>query len=156
MKQVFLNQGQLAFRDAEDPQPGTGQVVVRVVAAGLNRADLLQRRGGYPAPPGWPDDVPGLEFAGVVQSTGPEASRWQQGDRVMGLVGGGAQSELLAVHEAELLPVPPNLSLTATAVSSSDYQGGTDYDAAKAKDGNLGTRWNTDGGDIDGSALNWL
>lgn len=131
MRQVFLNQGELAIRDADEPQPGTGQVLVRVAAAGLNRADLLQRRGGYPAPPGWPDDVPGLEFAGVVEAAGPEASRWNKGDRVMGLVGGGAQSELLAVHEAELLQVPPNMDLSNAAAVPESFL--TAYDALRIR-----------------------
>lgn len=129
MKQVFLNNGELALREVAEPQPGVGQVLVRVAAAGLNRADLLQRRGGYPAPAGWPDDVPGLEFAGTVEATGAEASRWKPGDRVMGLVGGGAQSEVLAVHEAELLPVPPRMELSDAAAVPESFI--TAYDALR-------------------------
>jgi len=131
MRQVFLNDGELAMRDVAEPLPGVGQVVVRVRAAGLNRADLLQRRGGYPAPPGWPADVPGLEFAGTVEANGPEASRWKQGDRVMGLVGGGAQSEMLAVHEAELLPVPPRMELSDAAAVPESFI--TAYDALRIR-----------------------
>ena len=131
MRQVFLNDGELAMRDVAEPLPGVGHVVVRVRAAGLNRADLLQRRGGYPAPPGWPADVPGLEFAGTVEANGPEASRWKQGDRVMGLVGGGAQSELLAVHEAELLPVPPRMELSDAAAVPESFI--TAYDALRIR-----------------------
>ena len=131
VRQVFLNDGELAMRDVAEPLPGVGQVVVRVRAAGLNRADLLQRRGGYPAPPGWPADVPGLEFAGTVEANGPEASRWKQGDRVMGLVGGGAQSEMLAVHEAELLPVPPRMELSDAAAVPESFI--TAYDALRIR-----------------------
>lgn len=131
MRQVFVSDGELALREVAEPRPATGQVLVRVSAAGLNRADLLQRRGGYPAPPGWPQDVPGLEFAGEVESAGPEASRWKQGDRVMGLVGGGAQSELLAVHEAELMPVPPNMELSDAAAVPEAFL--TAYDALRTR-----------------------
>jgi NADPH:quinone reductase-like Zn-dependent oxidoreductase len=93
-----------------DPAPGPDQVVVRVRAAGLNRADLIQRRGNYPAPPGWPADIPGLEYAGAVEALGPGVGEWRVGDRVMGLVGGGAHAERVVVHRRELLPVPAELS----------------------------------------------
>src|SRR6185503_940242 len=88
------------------PEPGPGQIRVRVRAAGLNRADLMQRRGHYHAPPGWPADIPGLEYAGDVDALGQGSRRWRAGDRVMGLVGGGAQAEAVVVHEAEAIPVP--------------------------------------------------
>lgn len=97
------------------PEPGAGEVRVRVHAAGLNRADILQRRGQYAAPPGWPADVPGLEFAGVVEQPGPGVTRWQPGDRVMGLVGGGAMAEALVAPADELLAVPATLDLAAAA-----------------------------------------
>src|SRR5262245_24559299 len=74
------------------PEVQPGHIRVRVRAAGLNRADLLQRRGNYPAPPGWPADIPGLEYAGEVEAV-RNATRWKVGDRVMGLVGGGAMAE---------------------------------------------------------------
>lgn len=105
----------LALRDVPDPRPAQRQVRVQVAAAGLNRADILQRRGRYPAPPGWPADIPGLEYSGVVESVGPGVSRWRPGDRVMGLVGGGAHAEFVVVHEDEALPAPPNLSLSDAA-----------------------------------------
>ena len=102
---------------AEVPRPAAGpnQVRVRVRAAGLNRADLLQRRGRYPAPHGWPDAIPGLEFAGEVEAVRPGAMRWKVGDRVMGLVGGGAHAEAVALHEDELLPIPDGMSFTDAA-----------------------------------------
>lgn len=100
---------------AADPAPGPRDILVRVAAAGLNRADVIQRRGGYPAPPGWPADVPGLEYAGTVEAVGREVTRWRAGDRVMGLVGGGAHAELLAVAQDEALPVPEPLELDAAA-----------------------------------------
>ncbi len=93
-----------------DPAPNQDQVVVRVRAAGLNRADLIQRRGGYPAPPGWPADIPGLEYAGTIESVGQDTTGWREGDRVMGLVGGGAHAERVVVHHRELLAVPEGLS----------------------------------------------
>ncbi len=105
----------IAFGAVAKPTPGPGQVLVRVRAAGLNRADLLQRRGHYPAPAGWPADIPGLEYAGEVESTGPDTTRWRTGDRVMGLVGGGAHAEYVVVHEAETLPVPAKLTLVEAA-----------------------------------------
>jgi NADPH2:quinone reductase len=99
----------LALREVPDPTPGAHQLRIRVHAAGLNRADLLQRKGSYPAPPGWPADIPGLEYAGEVEALGAGVSRWKQGDRVMGLVGGGAHAEFVVVSEAEALPVPPGM-----------------------------------------------
>lgn len=105
----------LEFRQVPVPEPREHEVRVRVAASALNRADLLQREGRYPAPAGWPADVPGLEFSGVVDVTGPDVTRWQPGDRVMGLVGGGAQAELVLTHEAELLPVPDSMDLIDAA-----------------------------------------
>ncbi|MGQ0703631.1 MAG: NAD(P)H-quinone oxidoreductase [Gemmatimonadales bacterium] len=100
----------LAVRDDPVPEPEPGQVLVRIRAAGLNRADVLQRRGSYPAPPGWPADIPGLEYAGEVARLGPGVTRWKTGEGVMGLVGGGAHAEYVVVHESEALPVPADLS----------------------------------------------
>jgi NADPH:quinone reductase-like Zn-dependent oxidoreductase len=91
---------------------GHGEVVVRVKAAGLNGADLLQARGRYPAPPGSPPDVPGLELAGEVEVVGPGAARFGVGDKVMGVVGGGGQAERCVVHERCLVPVPAGLEWT--------------------------------------------
>jgi NADPH2:quinone reductase len=90
--------------------PGDGEVLVRVHAAGLNGADMHQLAGGYPAPPGSPQDIPGLELAGEVVARGPGAERFDEGDRVMSIVGGGGQAELAVVHERVLMPVPENLS----------------------------------------------
>jgi len=87
------------------PPPGPGQVRVEVRAAALNRADLLQRRGLYPAPPGVPSEIPGLEFAGVVESIGDGVRDVRPGDRVMGIVGGGAMSTHLLASERELLRI---------------------------------------------------
>lgn len=89
----------LAIREVDDPAVPSGHIRVRVRATALNRADILQRKGGYAAPPGWPADIPGLEYAGEVDVTGPGVTRWRPGDRVMGIVGGGAHAELLVVGE---------------------------------------------------------
>src|SRR3712207_4423523 len=91
--------GELVVAEHPDPEPGAGEVLVRVRAAGINGADMLQRKGGYPAPPGSPADIPGLELAGEVQALGPGAQRFTQGDRVMSITGGGGQAELAVVHE---------------------------------------------------------
>jgi len=110
VKAVTIREGgELELAEHPDPQPGAGEVLVRVWAAGLNGADMLQRKGGYPAPPGAPADIPGLELAGEVIAAGPGATRFSEGDRVMGIVGGGGQAELAAVHERQLMPVPDGL-----------------------------------------------
>ena len=107
--------------DVEPPTPRAREILVRVHATALNRADLLQRRGNYPAPAGWPADIPGLEYAGTVAALGAGATRWQIGDRVMGLVGGGAYAEYVAVHEDEALPVPARLTLEQAAAIPEAY-----------------------------------
>ena len=106
MRAVTIADGALLVKEHPDPEPGAGEVLVRVRAAGLNGADLMQRRGFYPAPPGSPADIPGLELAGEVVALGPGATRFAIGDRVMALVGGGGQAELAVVHERVALPVP--------------------------------------------------
>src|SRR2546423_11928335 len=105
--------GELVVAEHPDPEPGSGEVLVRVAACGLNGADMLQRRGGYPAPPGSPPDIPGLELAGEVAALGAGARRFAVGDRVMAIVGGGGQAELAVVHERQLMPVPERLELHA-------------------------------------------
>ncbi|HEX6939196.1 MAG TPA: NAD(P)H-quinone oxidoreductase [Longimicrobiales bacterium] len=105
----------LRVREVATPEPGAGEVRVRVYAAGVNRADLLQRRGRYPAPPGVPADVPGLEYAGIVDAVGAGVSRLRPGDRVMGLVGGGAYAEAVVVEEALALPIPDGLAFEEAA-----------------------------------------
>ena len=105
----------LELADAEPPVPGERGILVRVHATAVNRADILQRRGNYPVPPGAPADIPGLEYAGVVEALGEGASRWEVGDRVMGLVGGGSYAEYVCVHEDEALRVPERLSLEEAA-----------------------------------------
>jgi NADPH:quinone reductase len=108
---VIKEGGELEVAERPDPEPGAGEVLVRVRGAGLNGADMLQRKGGYPAPPGSPPDIPGLELAGEVAALGPGASRFSEGEGVMGIVGGGGQAELCVVHERQLMPVPEAFEL---------------------------------------------
>src|SRR5438270_8855819 len=100
----------LEVRQVETPRPGAEEVLVRVRAAALNRADLLQRQGKYPAPPGAPQDIPGLEFAGEVAELGAAVSRWRPGQRIFGITAGGGQAEYLISHERMLAEIPANLS----------------------------------------------
>jgi NADPH2:quinone reductase len=106
VRAATIRDGEVLVMEHFDPEPGAGQVLVRVRGAGLNGADMLQRKGRYPAPPGSPADIPGLELAGDVCGLGPGATRFAEGDRVMAVVGGGAQAELAVVHERQLMPVP--------------------------------------------------
>ncbi|MFN2566699.1 MAG: alcohol dehydrogenase catalytic domain-containing protein, partial [Gemmatimonadaceae bacterium] len=99
----------LELRDIDRPQPGTGEVLVRVRATALNRADLMQREGRYPPPPGAPADIPGLEFAGEVATLGPGAREWREGDRVFGITGGGSYAEYLVAHERALAAIPTSM-----------------------------------------------
>jgi putative PIG3 family NAD(P)H quinone oxidoreductase len=110
VKAVTVRDGELSIDEHPDPEPGSGEVLVRVRAAGLNGADAMQRRGYYPAPPGSPQDIPGLELAGEVIRVGPGARRFKEGDRVMAIVGGGGQAELATLHERAAMPVPERLS----------------------------------------------
>jgi NADPH2:quinone reductase len=112
MRAVTIHEGQVRVQERPDPAPGPGEALVRVHAAGLNGADMMQRRGRYPAPPGAPKDIPGLELAGEVAARGPGADRFADGDRVMGIVAGGGQAELAVVNQQILVAVPENLSWT--------------------------------------------
>jgi len=116
MRAVTIREQEIVIEEHPDPVPGAGEVLVRVHAAGLNGADMMQRRGLYPAPPGSPADIPGLELAGEVVDLGPHppgAERFAVGDRVMAIVGGGGQAELATVHERQLMPVPDALDWPA-------------------------------------------
>jgi NADPH:quinone reductase len=113
MRAVVVSDGELLVEERPDPEPGSGEVLVRVRAAGLNGADMLQRQGAYPAPPGSPPDIPGLELAGEVAAVGPDAGRFGEGDRVMAVVGGGGQAELAVVHERAAMPVPESVDWPA-------------------------------------------
>lgn len=100
---------------ADAPRPTSDRVRVRVRAAGLNRADILQRLGRYPAPPGFPQEIPGLEFAGEVESIGDEARHLKVGGRVFGIIGGGGQAEFVTLPESHLAEVPANLDWAEAA-----------------------------------------
>lgn len=117
----------LALDDFEVRAPGPGELLVQVKAAGLNRADLLQRKGFYPAPPGAPADVPGLEYAGTVVALGEGAVSWQLGALVMGIVGGGGMATHIVVHEREAIRVPEGMGLTEAAAIPEVFL--TAYDA---------------------------
>ncbi len=104
----------LELREQPDPQPSAEQVLVRVRAAGINRADLLQREGRYPPPPG-ASEIPGLEFAGEVAALGPGARLWREGQRVFGITAGGGYAQYLVAHERTLAEAPANLSWVEAA-----------------------------------------
>jgi NADPH:quinone reductase len=113
MRAATIRDKEIVIEEHPDPVPGTEEVLVRVHAAGLNGADMMQRRGLYPAPAGSPQDIPGMELAGGVAALGPGAGRFAVGDRVMAIVGGGAQAQLVTVHERQLMPVPTGLDWSA-------------------------------------------
>jgi NADPH:quinone reductase len=113
MRAATIADGQISVREHADPRPQTGELLVRVRAAGLNGADMLQLAGRYPAPPGVPPDIPGLELAGEVVECGDGVERFEPGDRVMAIVAGGGQAELAIVHERVAMPVPDELDWTA-------------------------------------------
>ncbi len=103
----------LRVSERPDPQPSRGEVRIRVHYSGVNRADLLQRQGRYPAPPGFPSDIPGLEYSGVIEAVGEDCSLRAVGDRVMGVLGGGGYAELAVVNERETIAIPEGMSLEA-------------------------------------------
>ena len=110
MRAVTIVAGELRWDEHPDPVPGAGELLVEVEAAGLNNADLLQRIGLYPPPPGYPAEIPGMELAGRVVATSAKTTRFSPGDRVMAVVGGGAQAELALVDEDAALAVPDGIA----------------------------------------------
>jgi NADPH2:quinone reductase len=116
----------ITIGEVPKPEVRPEHIRVRVHAAGVNRADLIQRRGQYAAPHGWPADIPGLEYAGEVEAV-RGVSRWKVGDRVMGLVGGGAQAELLTVHQDEAVAIPEGMAYAEAAAVPEVFL--TAYDA---------------------------
>ncbi len=105
----------MRLEQRDDPVPGRGQVLVAATHAGLNPADLLQRAGRYPAPPGSPTDIPGLEVAGEVIACGADAAGWAPGDRVFGIVGGGGLSDRVVVDARHVAAIPDRLTLEQAA-----------------------------------------
>jgi NADPH:quinone reductase len=113
VRAVTIRDGAVVCAEHPDPRPEAGEILVRVKAAGINGADILQMKGRYPAPPGAPADIPGLEFAGEVVELGRGVERFEVGDRVMAVVAGGGQAELAVVHERLAVPVPEELDWVA-------------------------------------------
>jgi NADPH:quinone reductase len=113
VRAATIRDSTIAVEEHPDPEPQAGELLVRVHAAGLNGADMMQLRGLYPAPPGAPPDIPGLELAGEVAAVGDGVRRFEVGDRVMGIVAGGGQAELAIIHERQAMPVPEELDWTA-------------------------------------------
>ncbi len=111
MRAAIVRDGHIVIEDRPIPEPTEHEVLVRVAGAGLNRADLLQRMGFYPAPAGSTADIPGLEFSGTVEALGASVHGLNLGDRVFGVTGGGAQAQYLCVHETHCAIVPANLDL---------------------------------------------
>lgn len=117
----------LELRDVALPEPAPGQVRVRIRACAVNRADLMQRMGAYPPPPDAPQDIPGLEIAGEVDAVGSGVSEWRKGDRVFGVVGGGAYAEAVVVHARTLARIPESLDFIQAAAVPEAFV--TAYDA---------------------------
>src|SRR5918996_3346187 len=113
MRAATISDGRIAVSEHPDPRPQAGELLVRVRAAGINGPDMFQLAGRYPAPPGAPADIPGLELAGEVVECGAGVRRFEPGDRVMAVVAGGGQAELAIVHERVAMPVPDELDWTA-------------------------------------------
>ena len=121
----------LELEDRPLPQPAGGEIRVRVRASALNRADILQRQGTYPVPPGAPADIAGIEYAGEVDALGQGVTLWKIGDRVMGIVGGGGHAEYLVVQEREAMRAPTSMSWEDAAAIPEAFL--TAYDALFAR-----------------------
>lgn len=130
----------LTFEDVPDPVPGPDEVRVHIRATALNRADILQRLGGYADPrPGLTHEIPGLEFAGVVESVGARVSLWKPGDRVMAIEAGGAYAEMICAHERQVVRVPERVSLADAAAIPEVFL--TAWDALVVQGGLTSGRW---------------
>lgn len=129
----------LSLEDVADPVPGPDEVVIAVAASAMNRADVIQRMGGYPDPRGRVPEIPGLEFAGTVIECGERVRMWRPGDRVMGIEAGGAHAERIATHERQLLRVPDALDLADAAAIPEVFL--TAWDALVLQGGLTSGRW---------------
>ncbi|MFZ9628318.1 MAG: NAD(P)H-quinone oxidoreductase [Ilumatobacteraceae bacterium] len=129
----------LEIRDVPDPVPGPDEVCVAIAATAVNRADVLQRLGAYPDPRGRVPEIPGLEFAGTVESVGERVTMWRVGDRVMGIEAGGAYAERICTHERQLMAVPTSLSLHDAAAIPEVFL--TAWDALVVQGGLTSGRW---------------
>jgi putative PIG3 family NAD(P)H quinone oxidoreductase len=123
----------LELRDVPRPEPGPGEALVRVASSGLNRADLLQRRGRYPVPPGYPQDIPGLELAGEVVALGEGVTSVAIGDAAMGILGGGGYAEYALSPAETLVPIPDGMDPVVAGAIPEIYM--TAYDAAFVQEG---------------------
>jgi putative PIG3 family NAD(P)H quinone oxidoreductase len=127
MHAIVIRDNQLVWEERDDPVPGSTELLVSVKAAGINAADLVQRLGFYPAPPGWPEDIPGMEMAGEVAAVGRSVTLFSPGDRVMAIVGGGAHATMAFVDEAHALPVPEGMDWASAGGFPETFS--TAYDA---------------------------
>ncbi len=127
MKAVVIVDKDVVIAEVPDPVCGSEELLVEVRAAGLNAADILQKRGFYPAPPGIPQDIPGLEFSGIVREAGSQTSGFQAGDAVMGVIGGAAQAELCKIHYTNAVHIPDPLDIVSAGGFCETYF--TAYDA---------------------------
>ncbi|HSW31277.1 MAG TPA: NAD(P)H-quinone oxidoreductase [Longimicrobiales bacterium] len=123
----------LELREVPVPRLAPGEIRVSVVASGVNRADLLQRRGGHPAPPGSPRDIPGMEFAGTVDQAGEGVTRWRPGDRVMGIIGGGGYAQYVVTHEDAAVRAPAGMGLEEAGAIPEVFM--TAFDAVVLQEG---------------------
>ena len=105
----------LQIQERPVPVPGHAEVLIRIKAAGVNRPDVMQRKGAYPAPAGAPADIPGLEVSGIIEACGTDVSRWKNGDKVCALLSGGGYAEFATVNEGQCLPMPGGLTFAETA-----------------------------------------
>ncbi|MGB5760112.1 MAG: NAD(P)H-quinone oxidoreductase [Acidimicrobiales bacterium] len=128
----------LTIREVPDPVPGPEEIEVAVAATALNRADLLQRMGLYPGPK-MEYEIPGMEFSGVVSAVGAGVDRWQVGDDVMGIVGGGAYAERLVIHQRQAMPVPSSIAVADAAAIPEVFL--TAFDALVVQGGLTSGRW---------------
>ena len=128
----------LEIKQVPDPTPGGGEIEVEIACTALNRADLLQRRGLYPGPP-MEHEIPGMEFAGTVTALGPGAAAWSVGDRVMGIVGGGAYAERIVLPERQAMPIPAAVPLADAAAIPEVFL--TAFDALVVQGGLTSGRW---------------
>ena len=110
----------IRFTDVDMPEPGAGQVLIRVEATSVNRPDIVQRQGNYNPPKG-ESDILGLEVAGTVEALGPDVTGWQPGDRVMALIGGGGYAEFTLAHAAHLIPLPDSMTFEQGACVCETY-----------------------------------
>lgn len=129
----------LRIDEVDDPVPGPDEVLVRVAATAVNRADVLQRMGAYPDPRRRQPEIPGLEFAGTVAAVGTRVSMWQPGDAVMGIEAGGGYAELICTHERQLLAVPAGMTLHDAAAIPEVFL--TAWDALVVQGGLTSGRW---------------